>query len=219
MENHIMMNLMQRLPVRRKRAMEDGEMKNENGDDDEQKDDLEGENEDVLDQGDDARTCDTSRNADNVNLDSTPQGSSNSGQLSASKNGVHDYQSEMNFEKNCQSETKSEENLQHQDSNDAKPAANIGLKPQYAGCHRAGFDAFMTGFAMATFVSQYGRPPPTSDDVPSVKGGSFVETYGLQDLVNKLYLGGKDVPLQITQSHFSKPSANHREKMKRIFKS
>ncbi|XP_072018967.1 target of EGR1 protein 1-like [Amphiura filiformis] len=95
-------------------------------------------------------------------------------------------------------------------------AGDSHLKPKYAGCHRAGFDAFMTGFAMATFVSQHGRVP-SSADIPSI-GASFVEFYALEELVNKLYLGGKDVPLQITKSHFSKPSVTHREKMKRLGK-
>ncbi len=100
-----------------------------------------------------------------------------------------------------------------------KPAPTDScLKPQYAGCHRAGFDAFMTGFAMATFVSQHGRVRiSSSPDIPGVTD-TFVEFYGLEELVNKLYLGGKDVPLQIAKSHFSKTSASHCEKMKKLGK-
>ena len=120
------------------------------------------------------------------------------------------------------------------DSNGSTTKDDLLLKPQYAGCHRAGIDAFMTGFAMATFISKYGHLPAANDDAsssrtaeeegesmegddcPRAKAAPFVERYGLTELVNKLYLGGKDVPLQITKSHFAKTSANHREKLKRI---
>lgn len=119
------------------------------------------------------------------------------------------------------------------DSNGGTTKDDLLLKPQYAGCHRAGIDAFMTGFAMATFISKYGHLPAANDassnriadeegesmegdDCPGSKAAPFVERYGLTELVNKLYLGGKDVPLQITKSHFAKTSASHREKLKRI---
>ena len=63
--------------------------------------------------------------------------------------------------------------------------------------HRAGIDAFMTGYCLATYLVQCG-----------VKGVAH------SDWVNKISLSGKQVPLTISQSHFSKPSPTHSQKMK-----
>lgn len=63
--------------------------------------------------------------------------------------------------------------------------------------HRAGIDAFMTGYCMATYLVQCG-----------VKGVAH------SGWVNKISLSGKEVPLTISQSHFSKPSTTHSQKMK-----
>ncbi|XP_070564072.1 target of EGR1 protein 1-like [Ptychodera flava] len=76
--------------------------------------------------------------------------------------------------------------------------------------HRAGFDAFMTGFAMATFVSNLGTCKLEGQAVP------FTEKYQLGNLVNRLCLSGKDIPLQIVKSNFSKTSSHHKEKMKQL---
>ena len=72
--------------------------------------------------------------------------------------------------------------------------------------HRAGFDAFMTGYCMATYLLQLGKKSDANELTLS----------SLVDVSNKLSLTKKDVPLQITRSHFIRPSASHTEKLKRL---
>lgn len=77
------------------------------------------------------------------------------------------------------------------------------------GLHRAGFDAFMTGYAFATFVLSYAKHRPSGD--------LDAEELGLNELVNRLCLSGKTAPLLIRASNFSKRSAKHVEKFKALF--
>ncbi|XP_014668704.1 PREDICTED: target of EGR1 protein 1-like isoform X2 [Priapulus caudatus] len=73
---------------------------------------------------------------------------------------------------------------------------------KHTGGHRAGYDAFMTGFAMAYYIRKHG----------DLKSPGF----GLGRFENRLCLSGKDVGLLISKSTFVKNSKYHTEKLERI---
>jgi target of EGR1 protein 1 len=76
-----------------------------------------------------------------------------------------------------------------------------------SGNHRAGFDAFMTGFCMATYYHRY----------KTQNAATFVES--ISDFLNKLNLSGKDIPLKVEKSQYCKTSVNHNEKWKKVMSS
>ena len=68
-----------------------------------------------------------------------------------------------------------------------------------SGNHRAGFDAFMTGFCMATYYHRF----------KTQNAATFVES--VPKFLNKLNLSGKDIPLKVEKSQYCKTSVNHNE--------
>ncbi|XP_046566999.1 target of EGR1 protein 1-like [Haliotis rubra] len=76
--------------------------------------------------------------------------------------------------------------------------------------HRAGYDAFMTGYIMAYYFTKYGKLP--AETRRNVK----LTDLNVDEFKNKVYLCGKDIPLVITKSSFTKSSKDHREKMQKI---
>ncbi|VDI57075.1 target of EGR1 protein 1 [Mytilus galloprovincialis] len=75
-----------------------------------------------------------------------------------------------------------------------------------SGSHRAGFDAFMTGFILSTYIAQYG----------SYNGSLLLKDLGVEQMKNSIYLTGKDHPLNIVKSSFAKTSKEHRDKFMKL---
>lgn len=79
------------------------------------------------------------------------------------------------------------------------------MEKSEGGTHRAGFDAFMTGFIMAYILKWKNSENSTAMDP------------WLPDCHNKLYLSGKSIPLQICKSSFSKSSKAHKVKIELVW--
>ncbi|KAK6179665.1 hypothetical protein SNE40_011974 [Patella caerulea] len=85
-----------------------------------------------------------------------------------------------------------------------------GLSSSRSGGHRAGFDAFMTGAILSVFIAKNSKNMDT--DLELLKLSDF----NVNQFINKMYLSGKDMPLIITKSSFSKVSNNHKVKLEKL---
>ncbi|XP_033838210.1 target of EGR1 protein 1 [Periophthalmus magnuspinnatus] len=88
-------------------------------------------------------------------------------------------------------------------------------KKQDTGTHRAGFDAFMTGyiFAHSCVTDQKSEEGEARSEQPKQ------DVQLLPSSLNKVYLSGKSVPLNIVKSTFAKSSKAHVQKMERVWES
>ena len=89
------------------------------------------------------------------------------------------------------------------------PAAVPGVKTVKAGGHRAGYDAFMTGFSLATLLVHHTQLPPA----PASWSPAAART---EAVVNRIYLVSKDFPLLLQKSAFARCSVQHDNKMRRL---
>lgn len=81
------------------------------------------------------------------------------------------------------------------------------------GIHKAGYDAFMTGYCFCIFLTTFvKRKPKVDDDSNPIKAPLL----GIKELVNNIYLVGKDQPLRIVPSSFAKTSAPHKNKIAKL---
>lgn len=97
-------------------------------------------------------------------------------------------------------ESQSDPPQTHDPKNESPKASERKVE---GGTHRAGFDAFMTGYIFA-FASVRNTEEGSDSLIPSC--------------ANKLYLSGKSVPLHIAKSTFSKSSRAHVTKMEHIWR-
>ncbi|XP_042234548.1 target of EGR1 protein 1-like [Homarus americanus] len=78
-----------------------------------------------------------------------------------------------------------------------------------ANGHRAGYDAFMTGFIFATHVSEGNKL--------TAKNLTFTpENIGLSEQVNKVYLMGKNIPFLVRTGTYANMSTNHMLKIPKV---
>lgn len=82
------------------------------------------------------------------------------------------------------------------------------------GTHRAGFDAFMTGFIFAHSCA-IDRKTEAREDESEI--AEQEEEQWLSSCVNKVYLSGKSVPLIIVKSSFAKSSKAHLQKIQMLW--
>lgn len=81
------------------------------------------------------------------------------------------------------------------------------------GTHRAGFDAFMTGYIFA-----YSFSIDNKKEVAGEKEKADEEAHSwLPSCLNKVYLSGKAAPLNVVKSTFAKSSKAHMQKMEMVW--
>ena len=92
-----------------------------------------------------------------------------------------------------------------------KPKKN----PKKSNCegHRAGFDAFMTGYSFATFIVHSTLIKPEdgskSEAISRFLGVPVKPEYSDLNIANRIYLVCKDIPFMVRKSAYSKNSLGH----------
>lgn len=89
------------------------------------------------------------------------------------------------------------------------------LDESRSGCHRAGFDAFMTGFVMACLLNKH-TSVQEAQDFSFGAGLKLNDLDGVEKLRNKVYATGKDQPLLVSKSAFTSASKNHKERLLQV---
>ena len=89
--------------------------------------------------------------------------------------------------------------------------------------HRAGFDAFMTAYSFAVYLSKTKTSQQHSNSkicTESTEAESAMKTtlVEMESVKNKIVMGGRPLPLLIAKSHFTKTSSNHQLRMAELLK-
>ncbi|XP_074544904.1 target of EGR1 protein 1 [Halichoeres trimaculatus] len=110
------------------------------------------------------------------------------------------------------------EDVQAKDGGRTKPSdlqseSNNHNTKTDTGTHRAGFDAFMTGYIFAYSHAQIKRDKGGAEEEKEQKE----EQTWLPSCLNKIYLSGKAAPLNVVKSTFSKSSRAHMLKMEMVW--
>ena len=79
---------------------------------------------------------------------------------------------------------------------------DLSLKPSFG--HRAGFDAFMTGYSFASIAVTSMKP---LDDCRE----KLMWLSGVEEMRNKLANRGRAFPFHVSKSHFTSTSQQHRD--------
>lgn len=98
-------------------------------------------------------------------------------------------------------------------TNDRSAGIETQKKNADAGTHRAGFDAFMTGYIFAYSCTIIRKEEAGEAD----KEQEEEEQSWLPTCLNKVYLSGKVAPLNVVKSTFSKSSKAHMQKMEMVW--
>ena len=89
---------------------------------------------------------------------------------------------------------------------------------QNGGSHRAGYDAFMTGYGFATFIvhsaltNSSSTKTCQSEAISRFLGVPTSPEFTDLNIMNRIYLVCKDIPFMIRKSAFSRNSVSHTEK-------
>ena len=79
--------------------------------------------------------------------------------------------------------------------------------------HNAGLDSFMTGYIMLNFINKFTKFKIKEKNHDKITLNNFMN---IENLINNVYLTGKNYPLMIKKSNYSSISLNHQEKKNRI---
>ena len=110
----------------------------------------------------------------------------------------------------------SDESEKSSDSKKSKKDPKKDPKQSNCGGHRAGYDAFMTGFSFATFLVHSALINPEdgvkSEPISRLLGVPVRPDFSDLRIANRIYLVCKDIPFIVRKSAYCKISLGHYEK-------
>ena len=109
---------------------------------------------------------------------------------------------------NFNDEKSVEENNKSIEKDDSADNSTVICNSTTSAGHRAGMDAFMTGYSYAAFTWHKSRISNEKIELPSDMKDS--------NIANHIYLVGKEFPLKIKRSNFAKNSTSHAEKFENL---